>query len=94
MTYRNRKLLNLAREAPKCFCCQTPNDGTVVAAHANLHGMGKGMGIKAHDWAIAFMCRECHTGYDVRKSVTHEDWALASVKSLGWLLESGYLVLK
>ena len=92
MTYRNRKLLALAKDSPKCFCCNVDNDGTVVAAHGNLQALGKGLGHKASDWAIAFMCSGCHSSYDRRSGsphqVTHEDWALAAVRSIGWALET------
>ena len=52
MLYRNKKLLALAKEAPKCFHCDMPNDGTVIAAHRNE---GKGIGIKASDAGIAYL---------------------------------------
>jgi len=37
---------------------------TTVAAH--LHSCG-GMGMKNHDYEIAFMCSDCHTYYDQYK---------------------------
>lgn len=62
MTYRNRKLLDLAHGQP-CMHCGA-EDGTVVAAHSNASEHGKGLGIKAHDGMIAFLCHRCHFELD------------------------------
>lgn len=62
MTYRNRKLLDLARDQA-CVMCGA-QDGTVVAAHSNLGEHGKGWGLKAHDSMHAWLCHRCHTEYD------------------------------
>lgn len=61
--YRNQALLDLA-EGEECLLrvpryCQGRTD-TTVACHSNLLRDGKGKGIKAHDWAIAFGCGPCH----------------------------------
>ncbi|MBB1593580.1 nuclease domain-containing protein [Achromobacter sp. UMC46] len=61
--YRNQALLNLAK-GEECLLrvpryCQGRKD-TTVACHSNLLRDGKGKGIKAHDWAIAFGCGPCH----------------------------------
>ena len=60
--YRNRKLLDLARDQ-RCVMCHA-EDGTVVAAHSNREEHGKGMGIKAHDCMSAWLCAMCHNHYD------------------------------
>ena len=92
-TYRNPKLLALAKHAPRCFCCGANNDGTVVAAHANMQSMGKGTGIKAAD-VVAFACHRCHDDIDGRSKFyeTREDrnaaWAMAAVHSMRWALEN------
>ena len=62
MTYRNRKLLDLA-EGQRCVMCGA-DDNTVVAAHSNLGEHGKGMGLKAHDGMHAWLCYSCHAEYD------------------------------
>lgn len=62
MTYRNRKLLDLARDQA-CVMCHT-QDGTIVAAHSNLIEHGKGMGTKAHDGMMAWLCYRCHSELD------------------------------
>ena len=93
--FRSPKLLNLAKEAPRCMSCGTPNDGTVVACHSNSLRHGKGTGIKAHD-LIAFGCQECHDLLDGRlgnltrleKDVMFQD---AFFFTTLWWLQSGHL---
>lgn len=93
MTYRSRKLLDAAKQAPRCFACGRHNDGTVVMAHANWHEYGKGAGHKAHDWAVAAICYECHTSLDqgahMTKEQRKESWIAAHVRTLAWLFDSG-----
>lgn len=62
MNYRNRKLLDLARDQA-CVMCGS-HDGTVVSAHSNLSEHGKGMGIKADDSMVAWLCMHCHSSLD------------------------------
>jgi hypothetical protein len=91
--YRNSKLLALARSAPRCFCCGVPNDGTVVGAHANMQSMGKGARHKSAD-IPAFLCHACHDAVDGRNNVylsreqRNAEWAMASVHSMRWALET------
>lgn len=61
--YRNQALLDLAK-GEECLLrvpryCQGGTE-TTVACHSNRTRDGKGKGIKAHDWAIAFGCVACH----------------------------------
>lgn len=94
MKYRNPKLLKAAKEAPRCMCCSADNHGNVVAAHANWSEYGKGMGTKAHDWAIAFLCYRCHSFVDDGPAPKEEKksvWAHAHAKTLEWLFETGRL---
>lgn len=67
MTFRNRKLLDLARDQA-CVMCGA-DDGTVVAAHSNLLEHGKGQGIKAHDGMTAWLCHQCHAELDQGKTM-------------------------
>ncbi len=90
MLYRNAKLLALAKEAPFCFHCFMPNDGTVVAAHANMQSMGKGTGIKAAD-VVAFLCQFCHGLIDagsLTRGKKEGMWCRAAVHSMRWALEN------
>lgn len=90
--YRNRKVLAIVRNAPQCFGCGRPNDGTVVGAHCNSQMMGKGLGIKAAD-VPAGLCYDCHASYDGRSSGaivhnSHEQWAWAAIRTMRWILET------
>lgn len=65
--YRNRSLLDLARDQPCtlmipgwCLGHSEPARETTVACHSNWSKHGKGGHLKAHDWAIAFGCAGCH----------------------------------
>ena len=67
MNDRNRYLLDMAR-GRDCLlripgvCNYNPE--TTVACHSNQQQHGKGMGIKAHDWATAWGCSSCHAWLD------------------------------
>ena len=74
--YRNKKLLAYAR-GQSCTMCGVC-DGTIVAAHSNSQAHGKGMGIKAHDYRVAFLCARCHDWYDCRRpSASTREWRQA-----------------
>jgi ferredoxin len=85
--YRNKRLLELLREAP-CQVCGI-EDGTVVAAHSNQLRDGKGRSMKSHDFRCASMCYTCHTrcdqGADLSKAERVEMWEEAHRKTIGWL---------
>jgi hypothetical protein len=87
--YRNKKLLEVVREAP-CMNCGA-QDGTVVAAHSNQLRDGKGRSIKAHDYRIAALCYRCHSDLDQGSRMSKEErlnlWEEAHRKTIGWLFE-------
>ena len=89
MIYRDKKLLEAAKDAPRCFGCGRPNKGDVVAAHSNQLRDGKGKGIKAHDFRVAYLCAECHREIDQGKGMTREErtqaWEEAHRESIAWL---------
>jgi hypothetical protein len=94
MTFRSRALLNLAQDVPHCMSCGRYNDGTVVAAHCNEQVAGKGMGIKASDSAVAFVCGRCHDEIDNRtgkesREYVQSMWRRAFYKTLDWMWSSG-----
>ncbi len=65
--YRNRKLLDVAHEAP-CFMevpsvCQSGVHPS-VPAHSNSQRHGRGVGHKSHDVFVAAACGPCHDWYD------------------------------
>jgi hypothetical protein len=91
-TYRNPKLLKLA-QGQACVECGV-RDNTVVAAHSNN---GKGMGIKASDATLMFLCYRCHAEYDQGKTMNKTekiDFAYRNnAKTLRRLLEEGLLAV-
>ena len=93
MMFRSPKLLSIAKEAPRCFCCSRDNRGDVVAAHSNQLRDGKGKGMKAHDYRIAYLCGECHSALDQGKNWTREQrveiFEAAHRATIGWLFETG-----
>lgn len=93
MNFRAPKLRESFRHAPRCFGCGIANDGTVVGAHANWSEYGKGMSIKAHDWAIAGLCRACHAEIDQGGKLTREErkekWHRAWLETLDWWFREG-----
>lgn len=64
--YRNPRLLERAKDAPYCMYCRESNHGQIVACHSNSQKFGKGMGQKASDVPIAFLCGHCHSLVDGR----------------------------
>lgn len=94
MIFRSKKLLELAREAPCCMSCGRSNDGSVVAAHSNEQAAGKGMGIKAADFAVAYVCGSCHAEIDGRsgghdREYRQSMWRRAFYKTLDWMWSTG-----
>lgn len=67
MTYRNRKLLDLAHEAP--CCAQFPHrcNGKSIPAHSNQQAHGRGYAHKTDDQFHAAVCPEAHDFLDGRK---------------------------
>ena len=97
MTYRNEKILQAARYAPHCMSCMKNNDGTVVAAHSNQQRDNKGVGHKASDYRVAYLCQKCHENVDqgmhLDKQSRIDVWELAHRRTVGWLFESGALAV-
>ena len=96
MTYRNPGLLRLAAKAPHCMSCKMANAGQVVAAHSNSIEDGKGMGMKASDACVAFLCHDCHSEIDQgrqERSWKRETWFDAYRATMRWLIESGHFIV-
>jgi len=87
--YRNKKLLEAARELP-CQHCGI-SDGTVVAAHSNQMRDGKGRGLKADDYRIASLCFRCHSDLDQGAKMSRQErlemWEEAHRKTIGLMFE-------
>lgn len=94
--YRNPMLLRLAAKAPHCFGCERANVGQVVAAHSNHHADGKGLGIKASDACVAFLCNDCHSSIDqgnASRELKRAAWVEAYMATMRWLVESGHFIV-
>ena len=96
MNYRNKKLLEIVREAP-CMMCSI-QDGTVVAAHSNQLRDGKGTGIKSQDFRIAALCHQCHHMIDNDRTLDKHDRIAAGEeahrKTIGWLFTNEHIQIK
>jgi hypothetical protein len=94
-TYRNPKLLALAKEAPHCMSCGRPQDGSVVAAHSDSLSHGKGTGHKASDACVAFLCNLCHydiaVNHKIIRAEKRDKWEQAHMKTIRWLIETDRL---
>ena len=94
--YRNRKLLDAARQLPCQHCGK--QDGTTVAAHSNQLRDGKGRGLKAHDYRIATLCFSCHSTLDQGAKLTKaeriEMWEEAHRKTIAEFFEQGIIDVK
>jgi hypothetical protein len=96
VTYRNPKLLALARDQPCMHCnCQ---DGTVVAAHANWLWYGKGKSLKAPDYYVAWLCMRCHSELDQGKHMSRDErewmWLRAHLKTMAYMWENELIGVK
>lgn len=95
--YRNPELLKWAKRAPRCFGCGRRNDGSIVAAHSNQLRDGKGKGLKAKDYRVAYLCFLCHTYVDQSKASRDEKrtfWEDAHRETIGWLFDEGILTVE
>lgn len=92
MTYRNRKLLDLAHTAP-CFADFYHECGGWQGcdpAHSDSQLFGRGHGHKSHDWAIAFLCNAAHKALDcMSREEKKATWLRAFVKTQTYLWENG-----
>ena len=102
MTYRNRKLLNLAHSMPcmASFPHQCTQHQGCEPAHANGLIWGKGVGFKAPDHYFASMCHNAHDAIDNKLNKTlsaderPQEWLRAYISTQDWLWENGKLNVK
>jgi len=98
MNYRNQKLRDVAEKCETCLDCGRYAKGQVVAAHSNQMRDGKGKGIKAHDYRVAYVCEKCHAEIDQFINMTRteavERWELAHRKTIAWLFESNLILIR
>ena len=94
MTYRNRKLLDVAHEAPCMFqidkVCQ---DGLYpcVPCHSNFQRHGRGFAHKAADVFAPSGCVACHAWFDTgmaARSEKEDAFRTAQDRWILWLFEN------
>jgi hypothetical protein len=97
--YKSRKLLDRIAELP-CVRCGAM-DGTCVPAHYcgdYQHLLGKGIGSKVTDAAVAALCYKCHTEMDQYKGGNtcerSEEFLYLCIITHEALLKAGYLEVK
>lgn len=91
-----KKLLAAAQDSPHCMSCLCDNDGTIVAAHSNQLRDGKGTGIKAKDYRVAYLCHRCHSIIDSGNGTRAEKfraWDEAHLNTVAFWFENGYLTI-
>ena len=91
MTFRSRKLLDLAHDAP-CMA-KFPHDCTGYQgcdpAHSDSQMFGRGHGHKSADWAFAAMCHTAHMQLDTfPREQKQAEWLIAYVATQNWLWQN------
>lgn len=90
MIYRNRKLLDIAHEAP----CMLQIHGVCtgdrhprVPAHSDQLRHGRGVGLRSHDCFAVAGCVQCHAAFtraNLGKVIYNEVWAGAFERYVLW----------
>jgi len=93
-TFRSPKLLKDAQDRP-CVICGSV--GTTVAAHSNSLAHGHGIGHKAPDFMVAYLCIGCHDIVDGRaggltKEAKREMWLSAWLRTVSIWFEEGIVI--
>lgn len=94
MTYRNRKLLDLAHEMPCQAQFKHVCNGPTVPAHSNQQIHGRGHAHKSHDCFFAGVCPAAHDQLDGRsggmdKETKQAEWNRAYIATQTYLWENG-----
>lgn len=96
MSFRSPKLLKAAKDQACVLCGRR---GSTVSAHCNMTEHGKGIGIKAPDCLIAFLCTTCHSSIDghsgrLTRDEKREMWYRAFARTVVQWFEQGIVVVK
>jgi len=98
MTHRDRKLLDVAHDAPCFLLLGAPGCGNhlSVPCHSDALEHGRGAGHKSHDCLAVPGCPACHSIFD-RAHLGREGYLHAHAQALArytvWLWETGRLKL-
>ena len=94
MTYRNRKLLDIAHDAPCMLLLEVEGCGNhpSVPCHSDMLRHGRGVGHKSHDCFAVPGCPACHAVF-TRAEMGREDydfaWRNAFERYQVWLWSDG-----
>ncbi len=93
MTHRNRKLLNLAHEAPCMLRLGAAGCGNdlSVPCHSDMLRHGRGVGHKSHDCLAVPGCPPCHAAFTraaLGASLYLDAWLMAFERYQVWLWEN------
>ena len=97
MTYRNRKLLDLAHKLHDCPLCNKFSVDGLEPAHSNQGRHGKGMGQKSADHFHAAICHDCHSLLDngrLNREDAQDMWQMAYEATMTAYFENGWLEVK
>ena len=98
MTYRNRRLLDVAHDAPCMLLLGAPGCGNYlsVPCHSDALRHGRGVGHKSGDEFAVPGCPACHaifTRKDLGREQYSVSWLAAHERYLTWLFETGLLTV-
>ena len=99
MTYRNRKLLDLAHSAPCMLLLGVKGCGAnpSVPCHSDMLRHGRGAGHKSHDCLAVAGCPECHRHF-TRQYLGREGYERAWIEALEryivWLWQNDKLTVR
>ena len=92
MTFRSRKLLDTAHDAP-CradFSHHCTGWQGCDPAHSDSQLFGRGQGFKTPDWAVAHLCHNAHMALDTMgREEQFYAWLRAFVATQNYLYETG-----
>ena len=94
MTYRNRKLLDLAHKLNTCTSCEAYIPEGLEPAHSDSQRHGKGTGHKAADNFHAAICHNCHLilgGNKLNRQLKQDMWQFAHDKTMTEYFERGWI---
>lgn len=93
-SYRSKKLTDLARFVPCQFVFPHECSTDTMPCHANWLKWGKGVGMKAPDWAFASGCFNAHDCIDnkLNKTLTQDqreyEWQMAYIGTWNFIHEN------
>lgn len=99
MTYRNRKLLDLAHDMPCQARFAHVCNGPSIPAHSNQQMYGRGHAHKSDDCFFAAVCPAAHDAIDGRaggleREIKQAEWLFAFIATQRYLWENKKIGVK